>query len=295
MNNPYQLTGPFIGTIVFALVLTLMWRAYREPYLGLWAIAAVLWMVRYIYAFVGGHTYLLPNEVALPLIGVLRGTFILWGGFSSRGLPMPRAWWFVVGADLALLAVEWRIGTIPIFGVQALTHYALLSVSVGWSGLLFLSDRRNRGPESATVGISLCVIALLHASFPFSAALGTNVALVFTITLNVAMLAAGFGILMYYFRRVNRERDALLEQLKGALAKALSGYLPICAFCKSIRDENGAWVRLEKYISHRTDVAFSHGVCSTCMQQHYAEFADGADAPASRAHSANETELGGGR
>ena len=68
--NLTQLTGPFIGTVVLAIVFTLMWRIYRERYLGLWAIASVLWVVRYLYAWSGGGVYLLPNHVVLPLIAV---------------------------------------------------------------------------------------------------------------------------------------------------------------------------------------------------------------------------------
>ena len=60
-----------------------------------------------------------------------------------------------------------------------------------------------------------------------------------------------------------------MHRLEGALARALSGYLPICAHCKSIRDESGEWHRLEKYLSERTDAAFTHGICPTCEEEHF--------------------------
>lgn len=52
--------------------------------------------------------------------------------------------------------------------------------------------------------------------------------------------------------------------------KILEGLLPICSYCKKIRDDagqsagEGDWVRIEEYISHRTDADFSHGVCPEC-------------------------------
>ena len=44
----------------------------------------------------------------------------------------------------------------------------------------------------------------------------------------------------------------------------LRGLLPICAYCKSIRDEHDAWVPVEQYIQERTPALFSHGICPHC-------------------------------
>ena len=58
------------------------------------------------------------------------------------------------------------------------------------------------------------------------------------------------------------ERE-LNETLNRAMAEiqALSGLLPICAFCKKIHDEQGAWQQVEVYISKRSEATFSHGIC----------------------------------
>lgn len=61
-----------------------------------------------------------------------------------------------------------------------------------------------------------------------------------------------------------------LEQLviqRTAEIKTLHGSLPICANCKKIRDDQGAWQQLEIYISQHTDAAFSHGICADCMAE----------------------------
>jgi len=49
----------------------------------------------------------------------------------------------------------------------------------------------------------------------------------------------------------------------------LEGLLPICSFCKRIRDKHNQWQILEQYISDRSDATFSHGICPECMQKHY--------------------------
>jgi hypothetical protein len=68
---------------------------------------------------------------------------------------------------------------------------------------------------------------------------------------------------LWVARLADLERD-LVRQVK-----VLEGLLPICAFCKNIRNESGDWERLEQYISNRSDAEFSHGVCPSCGDTHY--------------------------
>lgn len=50
--------------------------------------------------------------------------------------------------------------------------------------------------------------------------------------------------------------------------KQLEGLLPICAYCKKIKDDDNQWQHMETYISHRTEANFSHGICPECYQKH---------------------------
>ncbi len=69
-------------------------------------------------------------------------------------------------------------------------------------------------------------------------------------------------------------QEKLIERLNQALAKVktLEGLLSICSSCKKIRDKNGAWHSIESYISKRTDVEFSHGICMECAAKLYPDF-----------------------
>jgi response regulator RpfG family c-di-GMP phosphodiesterase len=65
-------------------------------------------------------------------------------------------------------------------------------------------------------------------------------------------------------------RNGLAEkvaQLEAALGKVrrLTGLLPICAYCKAIRDDSDYWHRVEEYVSEHADVQFSHGICPNCL------------------------------
>jgi CheY-like chemotaxis protein len=69
-----------------------------------------------------------------------------------------------------------------------------------------------------------------------------------------------------YRHRVEIEREQLVGELQQALeeVKTLSGLLPICVECKSIRDDQGYWSKVEKYIMQHSDASFSHGLCPKC-------------------------------
>jgi PAS domain S-box-containing protein len=76
-------------------------------------------------------------------------------------------------------------------------------------------------------------------------------------------------------RRMELEREKLITDLQAALGdiRTLRGLLPICASCKKIRDDEGSWKGLEKYIMEHSDAQFSHGICPDCMQRLYPDTA----------------------
>ena len=49
--------------------------------------------------------------------------------------------------------------------------------------------------------------------------------------------------------------------------KTLHGIIPICSYCKKIRDDKGAWERIEEYISNHSEAQFSHGICPECYKK----------------------------
>jgi DNA-binding NtrC family response regulator len=69
------------------------------------------------------------------------------------------------------------------------------------------------------------------------------------------------------------ERQKLVTQLEKSLneIKTLRGLLPMCAWCRKIRNDKGYWQGLEAYIQAHTDTAFTHGICPECMKKVYPE------------------------
>ena len=71
--------------------------------------------------------------------------------------------------------------------------------------------------------------------------------------------------------QVESERETMREQLEQSLTRVLSGYVPICAHCKQIRDEHDQWIRVETYVQDRTEAEFTHSICPQCLHDHYPE------------------------
>jgi len=92
-------------------------------------------------------------------------------------------------------------------------------------------------------------------------------------------------------RRLNLKVNARTEELSttnselsNALKeiKTLRGIIPICSYCHSIRDNEGTWSKLEKYLSDHSDARFSHSLCPTCEPKVHLELEVDLDEIASR-------------
>lgn len=101
-------------------------------------------------------------------------------------------------------------------------------------------------------------------------------------TLSAYFSANFYGIfLSIRLRRTNRkqfiffeEEQKAKEKLETTLAevKILRGILPICSFCKKIRNDKGYYEAVEAYIHRYSEADFTHTVCPECLAEHYPEF-----------------------
>jgi len=83
----------------------------------------------------------------------------------------------------------------------------------------------------------------------------------------------GMGIDNTMRKRAEEERERLIAKVKEAFnnIKTLKGLLPICAKCKSIRDDKGYWSQIEEYIKSNSDASFTHAICPECMDKLYGD------------------------
>ena len=70
-------------------------------------------------------------------------------------------------------------------------------------------------------------------------------------------------------KRAEEERERLVEELQTALreVRTLREFLPMCAYCKRIRDDENYWQAVDAYIAAHTNTRFSHGICPSCYER----------------------------
>lgn len=71
-------------------------------------------------------------------------------------------------------------------------------------------------------------------------------------------------------KKADEEREKLVTELRTALSevKTLREILPICSYCRKIRDDENYWDTVEEYVSKHTSSRFSHSICPDCMAKH---------------------------
>jgi len=164
-----------------------------------------------------------------------------WVPSSAR---VASGWWLLVA--LPVLWAEYLTG---IYTEFPLVYVVLVSLSAWYSGW--------RPALALTVGIPLAHFAfnvLDSRQLDLLALLGTE-----------ALRGVVIGVLALWLSRLSDHERALQDELRNLRGRLL----PICSFCKSIKNDMGEWERLERFISKRSQTQFSHGVCPACRDVHY--------------------------
>ncbi len=72
--------------------------------------------------------------------------------------------------------------------------------------------------------------------------------------------------------RVEAERAlAILREKELGELRELRELIPICSYCKKVRDDDGFWQRVETYVAAVTHRQFTHGLCQECLERHFPE------------------------
>ena len=158
-------------------------------------------------------------------------------------------WWMALGA--AMLAIDHLSGPAAQF---PLVYAIPVSLAAWYSGMW----------PALTLAIAVPLVRLAFLVGPLGA-LEDPTALALT---------TAFRGVVVVFMALWFARLADLERALDHRVKVLEGLLPICSFCKKIRNETGEWERLETFISKRSEAEFSHSVCPSCGATHYADVLD---------------------
>ncbi len=91
----------------------------------------------------------------------------------------------------------------------------------------------------------------------------------------VVAIILGAAIFSRITDPIIRGLQSTVSKLEKTLSevKTLRGIVPICSYCKKIRDDKGYWDQVEVYVRQHTNADFSHSICPDCMVKYYPEFA----------------------
>lgn len=87
-----------------------------------------------------------------------------------------------------------------------------------------------------------------------------------------ARVQVGVRVVQLQLSLADRVRD--LEEALSRV-KQLQGLLPICSYCKKIRDDRNYWQQVEQYVTDRTEARFTHGICPSCYERYIKPELDG--------------------
>jgi hypothetical protein len=97
---------------------------------------------------------------------------------------------------------------------------------------------------------------------------------VFDASINAVIRILVLGGAAFLVSRTARQTQELARRVN-----MLEGILPVCSFCKKIRDQQGHWHSMEQFITERSEAQFTHGFCPECGERHYGEFLKPGDGP----------------
>ena len=147
--------------------------------------------------------------------------------------------WVIVSAIILLL--DYVTGPFIQFPILFIVPVAIATAAQGLIGGLGVAT----------------LLPLVRLSFFLKWELQTSWAMEGVDTVVDMVILSGFAVTIDQIMRQQRQ------------IKVLEGMLPICSFCKRIRDQDGQWRRLEAFITERSSASFSHTFCEQCGKTHY--------------------------
>jgi len=264
------LTNIVIGVILAGLLLHYWLRQNRPATMRYWMLGAMVMTAADVFFALRPE---LPRWMArtVPTALVTLGHIALFLG-AQRTAHQPRAWRVMT----ALLAAHVGV-LIGFLFVEQPSNWRMVINGLVWAGLSFAAVRSLRrapgmfwqplvSPANAFLlhGIFHCTRVGLAALFEVRGWSGASESLQIVGDLEVSffMVALFVGLLIANLQMRH-------EELQSAQAEVqtLAGLLPICAWCKKVRDDDGYWRQVEVYFARRDHIQFTHGICTDCLDE----------------------------
>jgi hypothetical protein len=225
----------------------------------------VLWSLSFFancigFVFWAGTLRLNKIEYLFGEVFHIAGFFLLLAGACIVAKYEVKTWLKIA---IFIWFLAWGIAIIT-FTRQSSINLAVLkflrSLIVAFAGFVLLNEKKDkRSIGTVVAGTSLMVWGLYISVFIF---FKISTYLYYGFLVGFHILAA-LGMVAFIV-----EKMRLRAEKSEKIISKLEGILPICAYCKKIRDSKNVWHTLEEYIEDRSEAEFSHGICPECFQKH---------------------------
>jgi hypothetical protein len=278
---------------VFMALSLVFFQATRKTYPGfsLWTAGVGLLGLGYLSWCLRG---VVPDAVSILLLNASYPTGMVMHLAGMRrflGLtPISRLWWALPAGNVIVAAALY-------YGYDSIalrSLFASIATSMPHFAMAFLilaRPVRSRSIFFVVIGLMLAAggaailgrAIWLVAQPEFHMFLDSPVQVIFFVGVIVLQLGENLAFIMLNSERVENELleaqaglRRTVEELRSAMfeIKTLTGFLPICSNCKKIRDDQGYWQAVEKYIQEHSEAKLSHGICPDCLRNLYPDFAD---------------------
>jgi len=232
-----------------------------EPGPGLWSLGFFLNALGFLLwsgtVAIPTVLYLLAGEVfhVAGFMMMITGLYRFTGrAYTPAFFALVAAWLLIWAVSIVML----RYFVYPA-GIALKLLRAVLFVVAGFMAL----DRRGDGSRFGSRVAGYSLIAWGAYTVVFALVRFDSLLNLFYGFLTGLQVLSAFGMVAMVVDRVQAKAEASERR-----AEKLEGLLPICSYCKKIRDKHDAWLPLEAYIEDRSEAEFSHGICPECFEKH---------------------------
>lgn len=248
--NHMVVLGSLLSAIgyIFVLIRTLEFGWTARDIIQLFNLVVII-----LLAFYRRKVPMRYKAVILILLSLILGVI----GFYTLGMLAGGVFFFPLAAVIA--ALFYSVQVVVTFVLSSILFICLIAIG-------FVSGQ-----------IKLPFVDLLLTSYTHWGVYILCVTLFFVVTcVTILNYRRAIGELIADVIHQRNDLEKSNKELQVALdeIKILKGILPLCSFCKKIRDDQGYWEQVDIYINKFSDAEISHSICPECMEKHYPEVCD---------------------
>ena len=288
LNWNIEVINYFIAAFIAILSVFIIFQEYQRTKHRFYFILIINWILLFLYLGLGGIALLIQSIELYKwsdLIFVPFTFLIIYvlDIFYNGKLDPIKMFFFGISATGLILSLSNPDAIKPIIlssGSLSYQNYgaydiwtSIFSSQIAILFFVFCLMIYKKSPKSLK---KKALITLLGGSFMGIFSFIIYITQLTKIIPGILMLSISISVLISSLSFVLEPQllNVLISSAGKAKAKLVGDILQICAFCKSIKDDEGNWIQIEKYLSDHSKLLFSHCLCPECQKEHYSEYLD---------------------